>query len=294
MQGLILRKMNFYFITTDHLESAVWFRDDEDFKVGMNYVAIEADYTGVNVMAFILMSNHVHFVLECTREEACFFINDFKKRYSMYYQKRYGVKEFLRGNGNNIQEISLSEESFERAVAYTLMNCVAANICLNCVQYHWGTGSVYYNQQAEKGKPISSFSLREQRKILHSSYRLPAKYMVGKDGYILPSSYVKVEFVEKVFRKPSRMNFFLQNSSKAKTRLSSDDNIPAFRDQVIIFSIPDLCQSLFRKASLDELSDGQRAELLKQLRRRFSADLKQLSRVTGIDYSDAADLLNRF
>ena len=286
--------MTFYFITTDHLEAGVWFRDDEDFKVGMNYIAIEAAITGVNVMAFILMSNHVHFVLECTMDEAQLFINNLKKRYSMYYGKRYGVKEFLRRNRHTVQEVDLSKESFERAVAYTVMNSVAANICLNCVQYQWGTGNVYFNPKPEKGTPISNFTCREQRRILHSTYRLPTKYLVGEDGFILPSSYVKVEFVEKVFRTPSRLNFFLQNSSKAKIRLSADENIPAFRDKTIIPSVQDLCQSLFRKTSLNELTDEQTSELLKQLRRRFNADLKQISRVTGIEYTEAAVLLSQF
>ena len=32
------------FCTTEHLEDGLWFRDEEDFKVGMNHVAIESSY----------------------------------------------------------------------------------------------------------------------------------------------------------------------------------------------------------------------------------------------------------
>ena len=43
-----------YFITTGNLESAVLFRDDEDFTAGMNYVAIvAARHSRVKVVAFI-------------------------------------------------------------------------------------------------------------------------------------------------------------------------------------------------------------------------------------------------
>ena len=62
--------MTFFLITTDHLEDRLWFRDDEDFKTGMNYAATVAFLLGVNVLAFILMSNHVHFVLACSEAEA--------------------------------------------------------------------------------------------------------------------------------------------------------------------------------------------------------------------------------
>lgn len=284
--------MQFFFITTEHLETGVWFRDDEDFKVGMNYVAVEADITGVGVLVFILMSNHVHFVLACTRSEAQVFIDGFKKRYSMYYRRKYGVKELLRENGVRIQEVGFEGESLERAIAYTMMNCVAANICLGCHQYKWGTGDVFFNPNPSKGVPVSSLPVHRQQTLLHTFHRLPASYILGEDGYVLPSSYVKTRFVESVFRKPSRLNYFLQNSSKAKLRLSSDDDIPAFRDQTVIAGIPDLCHSLFRKTSLKELSREQTSELLRQLRRRYSADPVQLSRVTNLSVQEVVDLLD--
>jgi len=44
-----------YLVTTDHLEEGLWFRDDEDFITGMNYVAIQAARGRVTVLAFILM-----------------------------------------------------------------------------------------------------------------------------------------------------------------------------------------------------------------------------------------------
>ena len=47
-----------YLLSTDHLEDGLWFRDDEDFCVAMNYVAIQAASSPeVAVLAFILMSN---------------------------------------------------------------------------------------------------------------------------------------------------------------------------------------------------------------------------------------------
>ena len=77
--------MEFYLVTTDHLEDRIWFRDDDDFKAGMNTVAIlSASAPTVHILAFILMSNHVHFVLECPYEKAKSFINAFKKYHSRY------------------------------------------------------------------------------------------------------------------------------------------------------------------------------------------------------------------
>ena len=99
-----------WLVSTDHLEDALWFREEEDFKIGMNYVAVLAAFSAVTILAFILMSNHVHFILYGTKEDVLAFIN----------------------------------EALERAIAYVQMNCVAANICSHPIQYPWGSGSAFF------------------------------------------------------------------------------------------------------------------------------------------------------
>ena len=89
------------------------------------------------------------------------------------------------------------------------------------------------------------------------------------------------------------MRHALLNSSKAKARMESSAGMPAFRDQIIQESLKDLCVTLFGKKTVDSLSQEEKSELLKQLRWRFSADVKQLCRVTGIQYEEAASLLDR-
>ena len=201
----------------------------------------------------------------------------------------------LRENAVDIERVELSDESPERAIAYILMNCVAANICLNPADYPWGTGNVYFKVKPRKGTPVGSLSIREINRLLHSKGDLPADYLLGEEGYILPESYVQIRFVESLFRNPKRMNYFLLNSSKAKRRLeSSDPHLPAFKDQVITAGMHDLCHSLFQKRALTELDEGQLAEILKQIRYRFSAHPHQMARVTGIPYERVAKLLESY
>ena len=283
----------FFLITTDHLEDRIWFRDDEDFRVAMNYVAIAAFLSGIIVLAFIMMSNHVHFVVACSRERAEQFINTFKRLYAAYYRRKYGVSELLCRNRVDIREISNGDESLEKAVAYVMMNSVAANICLEPSGYPWGTGNVFFNQSHNPGQCLGEYSRRAQIRLLKSKTKLPQNYRVGTEGYILPESYVSVKGVEALFRTPRRLGFFLRTSSKARARLEGGA-APSFRDQNILSVCEDLCHSLFRVNSIDELGVEQKAEMLKQLRRRFSADLNQISRVTGIPYEEAARMLDTF
>lgn len=60
---MIEMKKDYWLITTEHLKDRLWFKDEEDFKAGMNYVAVmAATMQDIEILAFILMSNHVHFV----------------------------------------------------------------------------------------------------------------------------------------------------------------------------------------------------------------------------------------
>ena len=106
-----------FFITTAHLSEGLWFRDDEDFKVGMNFVAIQAWRSGVVILAFVLMSNHLHFVLIGTEESVSDFICGLKGRYSLFLRKKYGYKEFLRRNDVDIREIDFEDEALEKIAA---------------------------------------------------------------------------------------------------------------------------------------------------------------------------------
>ena len=305
----------YYLVTTEHLEDGLWFRDDEDFITGMNHVAVQAALTPeVIVLVFILMSNHVHFVLYGTRREVEAFMNSFKGRFSLYLSGKYGIKEFLRRNKLDIKEISEEAEALERAMAYVQMNCVAASICLYPGQYPWGTGNTFF-QAAWDGTPIGNgmsqgrnigsrnqkyrrlgdFSGRERRRLLHSGAALilPDEWLLSETGFVLPESYVDVNHVESIFRSPKRMQYFLNSSSKARKRLEAEDeNLPAFRDQVILGAMPDLLQSLFQKPAFGALSTKEQAETLRQLRFRFSASMHQAARVCGITYAEAARLLD--
>ena len=280
---------DYWLVTTEHLKDRLWFRDEEDFKVGMNQVAVLAATISVQVLAFILMSNHVHFVLGGTKDDATDFITSFKRRFSRYYGKKYSVKEFLRENNVDFRELHIGDESLERAIAYVQMNSVAANICISPSGYPWGTGELFFNENKTKGKAIGELSKRECIKLLRSRALLPSGYIVS-EGIVLPSSYVDVQMVESLFKSAKRMNYFLQSSSKAKLVKEA----PSFKDQLIVSAMQDLTVSLFRKKTFGDLTNLQKAEILKQLRYRFSSEPNQLSRISGISFEEVCRMLEEF
>ena len=102
------------------------------FSLYPDVAALAAD-TGVIVLAFILMSNHVHFVLVCTKEEAEEFIRECKRRYSKYYQRKYGISKLLKKNGYDV--------SFKEFMKIGLPLTLTAVLCgYLFIWFVWGGG----------------------------------------------------------------------------------------------------------------------------------------------------------
>lgn len=285
--------MRYYLVTTDHFLDRLLFKDDEDYKAGMNFTPVVARSLNVLVLAFILMSNHVHYVIGCRNLDAALeFITQFKNLYGRYFCGKYKVEDFLRRLKVDISELDEFDGGLGKGVAYVLMNSVAARICMNAEDYPWGSGGCYFNLSAVRGTRIGDLSQRAQIRLLHSKQEVNPNWVITEEGYIDPRSYIARRTVEDYYGTPGQMRYALLNSSKAKARLESSAGMPSFRDQVIQEGTKDLCQSLFGKKQIEVLTREEKAELLKQLRWRFSADVKQLCRVTGIQYEEAVTLLD--
>lgn len=286
--------MKYYFVTTKHLKDSVWFRDEDDFKVCMNAVALIACLTSVTVLAFVLMSNHVHFLIRCLPMDVDYFINELKRHYSRYVRNKYGIKESLRRNSVHIVEIDSEGESLEKTIAYIQMNPVVAGICLYPNQYRWGTGNCFFSEVPPTGDPFGGLNRLRQKRLVHSKKQVPDNYLVCKDNYILPESYVDVESVEKIYRTPKRLSYFQNISSKIKQKLDMEETVsPHFQDQVILSALGDLMRALFRKDTLTALNEEEKGELLKQIKYRFSSNIHQMARVVGLEYDEVVLLLDQ-
>ncbi len=222
------------------------------------------------------------------------FYSLFKLLYSKYMRRKYGTSRFLRENALDCREISSLREGLERVIAYVLMNPVVANISLDVAGYPWGSGCCYFSSRRTTGRKVSDLSVRERSCILHSILPAGENCILGEDGYILPESYVCWKKVEVLYKTPSRMSFFLHNSSKARRLLEEPRAmLPSFKDQCLVLFAKDICLSLFRKSEIIDLEEAELQRLVYELSRRSSSDVGQLARVLGLRPSDVSAILSR-
>lgn len=284
----------YYFLSSSHFDDRLWFQDEKDYGAGMNFVALAAFRAKVEVLTFVLMSNHVHFVLYADSADAHSFADIFKSMYSRYAGGKYGKAHLLRRNKFDCREIPAGDERLERTIAYVIMNPVAANIVLSPVTYPWGCGACYFSSVPLKGVAAASLSIRKRKEAFHSKQVPAAGWIIGEDGYILPESFIWKDFVESLFKTARRMNYFLNNSSKSRKVIEKREQIqPSFQDQSLVYVMRDICYTLFRQTSPEKLSDAEQERLVYELRRRFGPDPSQLSRVLGIRPETLADIISR-
>ena len=84
-----LIKGNCYHICTNGHDTPILLKDEEDFITACNFIAIVAWKLKVDILAFIVMSNHLHTLIASqNRSEAKRFIRLLKQEISTYLKNK--------------------------------------------------------------------------------------------------------------------------------------------------------------------------------------------------------------
>lgn len=286
----------FYHICSDGNFSSVLFRNTTDFKAAMNRIAVCAYKTpGIKILAFVLMDNHVHFVVSCTSESACRkFIAEFFRLTGKYNWDYYRQKATVRGIPVKVIR-ETDEDSLKTVIAYVLKNPTKARLGM-FFNYPWGTGALYFGGSKEYEQSLvrlgdvsveeaGPYAVRRQCRTL---FRLPADWIL-RDGVILPDNYVDVQAVEKLYGTSRSYMYFLSLNKDDEIERDmgewselrmSDSELRTERDRII--------QEMFGKNAVITLTAPERLKLAVALRRRFVCSKKQLSRIVHLPYEELA------
>ena len=272
--------MRYYHVYTKGLEDGIIFRDRDDYIAGMNMVAVAHFKTGVCILAFVLMSNHFHFVIYGRKSDVLRFINLYKVSVSRFVQHKYGDRSILKRVLTSCDEIYIHDEGLKRVIAYVLDNPVKSGICCLASNYEWGSGRCYFTgrQNIVDGISVGSIHTEERRQILHSKVALTSEYILGSSGYVDPHSYVDSGLVEKIFVRPKSFEYFLATSASSR---KPQKDVLMFSDTVVKAALQDLLRNKYGE-SVSSLDLDMQKHLLLDLRKHFNASAKQLSRISGL------------
>lgn len=277
---------NFYHVCTEGLESDVIMRDDEDFILAINYMALSAWKTEVFILAYCLMSNHVHVLIGArSRSQALKFIRHFKQIYSTYLYNKYGRNNALKGQKESIALIS-DIKYLRNCIAYILRNPVSAKICRKVDDYKWSSYGVYFTSDSLGAQsPITSLKGRARKKILKTRMNIDdCPYCINQDGNIAIESFVRSDWVHLAFSRSGKL--FLYHLGCCNDALMEYElvNRPLVlsSDQDLLAAVDVVIAQRFKGKDIALLTTSEKTSMLKYLFFNYKSTIPQLSRVLGL------------
>ena len=172
MQEQLFHKYGpFYHLSTKPLENGVIFECEEERKVAINLIAILAEETHVDILAFAIMSNHLHFIIQGELVDGIEFFRRLKKRLSNYLARRgrAGVMDLVDVDHDTPAITNLTQ--FRNEIAYVIRNPYVARTDVNPFAYPWCSGYLYFNPLLDNlcSKSIDELSYKEKREITRAT-----------------------------------------------------------------------------------------------------------------------------
>ena len=126
------------------------FEDDQDRREFLGILALKLKKYSAMLLAWCLMDNHYHLLLQVSYEDLPRLMHDVNLRYAQYFNRRYGRDGCLFGARFKSEPIT-SDEHFLTVLRYIHRNPEKAGIARTC-EYRWSS----YREYVKKPRLISS------------------------------------------------------------------------------------------------------------------------------------------
>ena len=274
----------------------VIFRDRDDYIFGMNLVALcAANFTPqLKILTFQIMSNHLHFVIECEEPVIGEFFAFLKKRLQRYLANS-GYLGSLSGFVPNYFRISKSRY-LQNVIVYVNRNGYLVDRQSTPLTYEWGANRFFFNKftHNEMVVNVGQLSLEKRRAMFKSrNFEIPADYIVTQ-GYISPLSYCHITLAESFFKDA---NHYFHLSSRQIESYSSiakelGDKV-TYTDYEIYSAIMSLCIRRYEVKNPSLLDKDAKIEVAKIMHFDYNASNKQIKRVLRLDENVIESLFPR-
>lgn len=271
----------YWHIYTPGVETPVLFGVKEDYVFMMNLICQSAVATdGMEIIAFEVMSNHLHIVV--SGEEL------FARRFFAFLDKRLKrcaksltCKEIPSSFEARYKEID-SLQSLRNTIVYVNRNGFVTDRNYTPFTYPWGTGKYFFNG-AGFGGVNTNLNVNEMRRMFRGRAAIfPDTYQVN-DGYIIPSSYCNLELGMSLFRDAHHYFFMVSKTVEAYGELASElSDVEYLTDMELVSQMVKLLKGDYNVTSLRDLGKAQRYDLARQLRFKFRSSNEQIRRVLNL------------
>ena len=271
-----------YLFTTDHLERALLFRDEEDFVQGSNTIALAILMFPVKVLCYALMDNHIHLLISGRYEDCRAFFAWVLHRLARMIEEKYGVSGILKLQDSDVQAVT-DRDMLLNEICYLLRNGYKARID-SPFSYLWAPFECYFNPYLPllRGTPVPG--AKNMKTMFKTHVQIPSDWE-HINGRILNKCFVDYRTVEQKIG--SSLDFFdrlrrydlesvVEQSHGIEEKLT-------FTDAEMQEKIRAVCKNELHVISHHQLERKDLLWLARTLARRFACPKKQIARLLGID-----------
>ena len=295
---------HYYHCASKGLDADILFSSRAQFIAGMNRVGLcRLSIPNVVIIAFVLMDNHVHFILHGTYEDCKRFVDRYQ-RLTELYLRHHAQSETGKDWEWGCWVIPNREMLVEK-ICYVLRNPLAAGMAIHPSCYMWGSGPLMFAGK-DLGKEtdfgiygglygtfsfVGELSVYQQRKLFNTKISIPKDWLINQEGLIWPGSYVSYRKAESAFSNIHDFMFNLNTKNEDKINLEMYGAEVSLHDKDLLQIISDVAGDKFGEADVNMLTLKERLELCRIIRRTHGANTKQLSRLLHIKVSDMKQLI---
>ncbi len=166
-------------------------------------IAQSSIYNDTGILAYAVMSNHVHLVAQTEKESA--FMKTLRSSYTQSFNHIYG----RHGTLGEIGFFSLELDGIyhqQDALTYVLQNPCNHHVVDNPFDYPFSTMNLYFRRNNLENSP-SLTDMNRSRTLLNRNVVFDAPIKYAPSGMIIPESFVQTKMVENIFGTYSAFHF---------------------------------------------------------------------------------------
>ena len=280
----VSEEYGFYHICSDGNALPWLFKDDEDFIAGINRIGICKHVTGVEIISFILMDNHLHKLLYGTMAMCKEYINKYKTLTGKWNSRKYGNRKSLKELPVTIIPVR-TEEYLLETIAYIDRNSIVAGYCHLPSEYPWGSAKYIFREKSDiDGRRISSYTRRAQKEILHSNIVIPGDWIIDAQGMIHPACFMDISIIESYFKSPIRYTYFLSKKLEGMIELDLEHAQKTFiPDKEMRQIVKDMIIERYQTADIRQLGINERLQVARTLKYKYACTVKQICRMVHME-----------
>lgn len=282
-ERLFLEGGPFFHLHTKPLQTRLLFRDEEELNLALNLIALAVYASGVRLLAFAIMNNHLHFILEGSWDCCLAFYQDFQRRLTGVYFKKKRAADVKAAEPGFTPISSLLQLRDE--IAYVVRNPFVAAQNVHLFSYKWCSGYLYFNGIREllpKGIPATQLSYNQKRAFKHErGVDLDERIRV-LDGVALASSFTDYERAMSFFENSRQFVHWLLKNVESQVSIAKRLGETITLDDTELWSVVySLCRDTYHVPSPKELTGEALATFRRTLKYDYNASNAQIARCTG-------------